>query len=180
MSDIYVIDNNGWLLEVVSSYSSVPPDKLAVSKPLEISKYSKPRFDFSKNDWVEGKSEDDILNDAKKAKFNELSETCQKEILGYFEATVDSVAFSFSFDNEAQLNFTGTLALFIEGLINEVEWTVYREGVVERITLNKEQFLSVIAEGFKHKNSKIARLRNELQPLIDQAATLEEIENISW
>jgi hypothetical protein len=120
------------------------------------------------------------LDRSKKKKTEELSNACQKAILGYFEATVNSVAYLFSFDREAQTNFTGTLALFTEGLITEMEWTAHREGVAERIVLDKVKFLQVIAVAFQHKNMKVAKYRNQLVPLVEQATTLEEVADITW
>lgn len=116
----------------------------------------------------------------RKIKFQEFNEICNKEILGYFEAAVDSVAYLFSFDVDAQSNFNGTLSFFTKGLITEVEWTAHRNGKAERIILNETQFLEVVKAAFAHKESKVKHLRNVLEPKIKAATTAEEVEGITW
>jgi hypothetical protein len=122
----------------------------------------------------------ELLNFYKELKLIYFGKVCQEQILGYFKATVNGVEYDFSFDREAQQNFTGTLALFTEGLITEMEWTAWLNGQAERIILDKPTFLSIINVAFAHKNSKISHLRNDIQPLIEQATTIAEVEAISW
>jgi hypothetical protein len=120
------------------------------------------------------------LDAFKQQKIKEFSSKCKEEILGQFEATVNSVAYYFSFDMEAQANFTGTLALFTEGLIDRMEWTAYKDGVAERLFLDKTQFLKVISEAFQHKNRNITKYRNELCVKVNQATEVEELELLTW
>ena len=120
------------------------------------------------------------LEKAKENKFIELRRECENEILGYFEATVDSVVYLFSFDMEAQQNFNSTLAFFNEGLINEVEWTAHRDGKAHRIVLNKAQFLDVAIASIHHRTSKQRKLRNTLQPSLDAADSVADVEIIEW
>lgn len=122
---------------------------------------------------------------AKKRKFQELNKICNQEILGYFEATVNSVAYLFSFDQDAQQNFNGALSFFSEGLIPSVEWTAHLDGKAVRITLDKAQFLSVVHAAFTHKNNKIHHLRNVKVPEIDAISdtdpeVLDKIGAIIW
>jgi hypothetical protein len=139
-----------------------------------------PIFDIEKNDWVEGKSADEILSIAKEKRFRELSIQCQDSILGYFKAIINEVEYEFSFDREAQSNFTGTLHFFSNGLIENVEWTAWKDGVAERLILDEVQFMNIAKLAFTHKNQKISKLRNELQPQLDACQTIEELELITW
>lgn len=120
------------------------------------------------------------LQNVKQAKIEELRAACQNDILQYFEATVNEVAYLFSYDNEAQNNFSDTASLFTNGLITNVEWTVHQNGEIKRIVLNKDQFMSVLQTAYDHKNSKIKRLRDDLQALVENATTIEEVQNITW
>ncbi|MCD4839758.1 DUF4376 domain-containing protein [Neobacillus sedimentimangrovi] len=120
------------------------------------------------------------LQKAKKFKIQEMSNRCNAEILGYFKAIVNGVEYEFSFDQEAQTNFIGTLSLFNNGMIEEAEWTAWKNGEVNRLTLTKQQFMQVVKAAFDHKDSNVKRFRNELQPMIEQATTIEEVEAIDW
>jgi hypothetical protein len=142
--------------------------------------FYKPKYDFTINDWVEGKDYQEILEIVKREKLGEMNRKCEEAILGYFKANVDGVEYEFSFDREAQTNFTGTMILFSQGIIDSIEWTAWKDDVAHRITLSKEQFMQIAGLAFEHKNSKITRLRNELQPQIESCTTVEEVQAITW
>ncbi|PGT10310.1 hypothetical protein COD03_21330 [Bacillus cereus] len=142
--------------------------------------FYKPRFDDSMNDWIEGVNVDSILPIIKESKFNELNQACNKDISGYFDAPVGSETYTFSFDAEAQANFIGSLALFNEGLMTEVEWTAWKDDKAHRVNLSKEQFMSVAFIAYREKDAKISKLRNVLQPRIEACTTIEEVKAISW
>ncbi|PFB64440.1 hypothetical protein CN291_17310 [Bacillus cereus] len=142
--------------------------------------FYKPRFDDSLNEWVEGVNVDSILPIIKVSKFEELNQACNKDISGYFDAPVGSETYTFSFDTEAQSNFIGSLALFNEGLMTEVEWTAWKGDKAHRVTLTKEQFLNVAFVAYREKDAKISRLRNVLQPRVEACTTIEELQSISW
>ncbi|MCS0827459.1 DUF4376 domain-containing protein [Cytobacillus firmus] len=136
-------------------------------------------FAYSYIEEVLVKDSERVVIEAKIQKFRELSTVCQADILGYFEATVNSVAYLFSFDTEAQGNFNGTLTFFSEGLIDSVEWTAYLNGQRTSVTLNKEQFFSVAKTAFATKNFKISKLR-EKHTQLEACTSLEEIEAVKW
>lgn len=147
-------------------------------------RFFKPRYDIVLNKWVENDFEE-VLSNLKESKFKELNAACNQTILGYFKAAINDVEYDFSFDNDAQSNFNGTLSFFIEGLISQVEWTAWKDGVPQRVIMNKSQFMTVVMTAFQHKNSNIARLRNDLQPklysiTVDTPNAVEEIEAIIW
>lgn len=132
------------------------------------------------NEWVEGADIEKVLEHIKSIKFDELNSACNKDISGYFDAPVGSETYTFSFDTEAQSNFIGSLALFNEGLMTEVEWTAWKGDTPHRVTLSKEQFLNVALLAYREKDAKIAKLRNVLQPRIEACTTIAEVQAISW
>lgn len=139
-----------------------------------------PRWDFKLNKWVEGRSSQSILDAKKKEKFDSLSLDCQNAILGYFKAPVNGIEYEFSFDREAQSNFTGALIFMSQGMINSVEWTAWKDGVAERITISKEQFMPIIGIAFAHKDKNISKLRSTIQEQLNGCDTIEEIESLKW
>lgn len=177
LKQYYHVDDEGYILEsYVYDDAAVPPNHFEGWD----SGIEKPRWDFTESKWVDDKPEDQKLAEAKLKKFKELDDRCTQEILGYFKATVRDQVYDFSFDSEAQFNFNGTLSLFNAKIIDQVQWTAWQEGNVRRITLSYEEFLQVILPAFQHKDDKIYRLRNILEPVLNSYTTMEEIEALSW
>jgi hypothetical protein len=178
------VDEQGFVIDPVllSDDKELPvaPDENHVEPYSSAETFFIPRYDRTTGGWVEGKLEEDLLMQAKSDKLAEMTAVCEEQILGYFEATVNTVAYLFSFDREAQQNFNGTLTFFSEGLITEVEWTVHLNDKVTRISMSKDQFMTVVVTAFSHKNMNISKLRNDIQPRIENAVTLEEVNAISW
>jgi hypothetical protein len=140
---------------------------------------SRPK-DFQYLDGTIVKNETLILKEAKQRKFDELDAKCEEEILGYFKASVNDEEYLFSFDEKAQSNFIGVFSLFTQGLITEIEWTAWQDEEAKRVTLDKDQFTSVVLLAFAHRDGKVKRLRNELQPILEACETLEEINEVTW
>ncbi|ABY46435.1 hypothetical protein [Bacillus mycoides] len=178
------VDEEGYVVEhYLMSDSKI---EIALSEGRRVLKscwkesFYKPRFDEAINDWVEGADMEEILNLFKTNKFDELNQACNKDISGYFDAPVGSETYTFSFDGEAQANFIGSLALFNEGLMKEVEWTAWKGEKPHRVNLSKEQFMNVAFVAYQEKDTKISKLRNTLQPRIEACTTIEEVQAIYW
>lgn len=122
----------------------------------------------------------ELLRLAKERKGNELGESCEKEIISGFDYERDGVIYHFSYDLEAQGNFRDARDAFRDGLILEIEWTVYVDGEYKRILLNEEDLNNLRLVALEHKDSRIKRYRNELLPLLEGATTVEDIEAIKW
>jgi hypothetical protein len=118
----------------------------------------------------------------KSAKMSQLEEACSSAITSGFDFTVNSVSYKFSCSLEAQANFQGADTLFKDGSITEAEWTVVNNsnGKIERVTLDMATFNSIKLQVFSHINSKISRLRNELQPLVESATTNADVDAVVW
>jgi hypothetical protein len=180
-----IVDENGYELDVVlvekedEDGNPVPVPDFYVP-PNHTKRLWRPKWNFHNKQWEEGRAKEEILESVRESHFQTLSHECQKAILGYFEAEVRGETYLFSFDAEAQLNFTGTLVLFNDGILSEIEWTAHKDGEALRLVLTRSEFMRVVAAGFAHKNDKISRLRGEIQEAIEQATTVEEIEAIEW
>lgn len=121
------------------------------------------------------------LDVVKEYKMAQLKELCQEDIYGGFTHAVNGIEYSFSFDAEAQANFTGTVVTLTAGLTTSIpEWTVKLNGQYTRINMTYEQFKEVAMSGFYIKDQKIARLRNQLEPALKAAIGLAEIDAINW
>jgi hypothetical protein len=131
---------------------------------------------------VEAIHESLILDDYKQKKIDEMDAACKQDIINGFDFTIDNIVYHFSFDQEAQLNFSGANALLSEGLITSVEWTVKLNGVYERILLSKSQFDQIKLTAFAEKDRKVKKFRNEIVPAILDTLcdTREKVDLIVW
>jgi len=122
------------------------------------------------------------LEEVKGAKLAQLNELCNKTIVEGFSQEINGTVYHFSCSLSAQSNFTGTDALFKDGLIAESEWTVVNitTGAVERITLDQPTFNDVKLAVFQHINSNVSKFRNTLQPQVDSATTNTEVDAVTW
>ena len=121
------------------------------------------------------------IDEVKFDKIEQLRKACENDILNGFTATIVTTEYTFSFDREAQANFTGTLALLNSGIITGIpEWTAKNNGVYERINMTVDEFKQVALTGLGIKDYKIKRLRNDLIPIVENALTIEEVNNVVW
>lgn len=122
------------------------------------------------------------IEDLKRFKMEMLDEACNKAIVNGFDFIVNEISYRFSCSITAQANFQGTDTLFKDGFISEAEWTVINTttGAIERIMIDKAIFNQLKLEVFMHINSNISKLRNFLQPLVESATSIEEVDSINW
>lgn len=117
---------------------------------------------------------------AKEIKIDELRTKCQETILAGFTHEFNGVIYWFSLDYEAQQNFTSTYQLFKDGLVNEIPWTVRIDGVYSRLILNEQMMNDLAVSILYHKTNNIAKFRDILLPLVQDATTIQEVESIVW
>lgn len=137
-------------------------------------------FLYIYKDGVLTKSYDIELENAKKNKDIELNMACKKSILGGFKHVISGVEYHFSYDAEAQINFGDARTAFDSGLIDEVNWTVKKDGEYTRIKINKEIMDELSIAILQHKNDNISKYRDVLLPMVEKAETVEEVESITW
>lgn len=131
--------------------------------------------------WVEGKIETELLEQAKKAKIHQLRSECEKAILGYFKATVDTVEYSFSNDAEAQSNFKDGIWALEGNKVTSVKWTCYdASGDVVRLDLDLAKISDVNIARLMHKEAQVAKFRDTLQPQVEAATTISEVQAVVW
>lgn len=97
-----------------------------------------------------------------------------------FEFELNGKTYHFPYDSEAQATYERNEKLLDKGLIKTVNLTVYREGVVERITVNKEIMDDITLVIYMHRETQITKLQDELMPRLQNAKTIEEIKAITW
>ena len=122
------------------------------------------------------KTEEDVLEEIKKSKTDELKTICEQKIINGFD--IDGVHYSYS--QEKQINFQDTYQLFLNNMITEITWNAYVNGEKERVSLDKEGFQRVYLAGVKHKVDTISRLNDFLIPMIEEAESKEVVARIYW
>ena len=183
------VNENGYVVESYvfdDEIEKIPDGYKETWNPLT-ERFFKPRYDFVNNRWVEGLAQEDIhfhrygtIDVHKKAKDAELNKACSDAILGGFDFAMDGVTYHFSYDNEAQVNFQETYALFQNSVINDVMWTVTLGEGKFRLFLNKDRFTQVYYASIQHKLRCIKYYRDKLTPLLTSATTYDMINNIVW
>jgi hypothetical protein len=139
-------------------------------------------FNFYK--YINGKlikDEEYILNLEKAKKREELNIACKESILKGFNYTFNGVEYHFSYDEEAQINFSDAKQVLNDGAISEIPWTVHTmDGKYARINITKSMMSELTLAIVMHKNNNISKYRDELLPLVEKAKTVEEVRAIKW
>lgn len=121
------------------------------------------------------------LDEAKTMKMQELNYRCERTILGRFKATVDAIEYSFSNDTEAQSNFKDGMWALENNKATTVKWTAYDiDGNVVRLDLDLTKLNDVNVARLTHQQTQVAKYRDTLQPQVEAATTIEDVEAITW
>ncbi|MCZ8512395.1 hypothetical protein O9H85_08105 [Paenibacillus filicis] len=121
------------------------------------------------------------LTTAQTQKIAELNDKCKQTILGGFTSTVSGVSYQFSYDAEAQSNFTKAGRAFDKAIITSIKWTAYDStGNVVRLTLDAPTFDSVFKDSLAHLNTQLSKFRDTLQPQVMACTTVAQVQAISW
>lgn len=126
------------------------------------------------------KSENEILEEAKKSKKEELSSSCQDDILSGFNVSIESKEYHFSYDREGQNNLQERWHLFQNNMVEEMNITAHLGQEDVRITVNKEVFNKIYMQSVVAKENKIKKLREDLFPLVERAKSQSELDIIKW
>ena len=121
-----------------------------------------------------------VLENAKIDKLVELNEACNQAILDGFTHTIDGIDYHFSFDFEAQFNFHAAQTLFENGTIDNIVWTAKRNGEYTRVPIDKQIMGELAVHILQHKNGNISKYRDFLEPIVQSATTIEEVNSIKW
>lgn len=120
------------------------------------------------------------LSNAKSKKDIELNQACQGAILAGFFHTINEVDYWFSYDKEAQGNFSDAQSLLSDDLVEEIIWTVKQDGVYTRIPITKDIMQELKMVILRHKTGNISKYRDVLMKVVNEAQTVEEVEAVSW
>lgn len=148
-----------------------------------------PQWDFKKEEWIETardyermgfSSQKEMLEHLKQIKKEELSQSCQEDILSGFTLSINNKEYRFSYDREAQTNYHERWQLFQNGVMEEVTMTAHLGDKDVRLVVDKELFNSIYLASVKAKEEKIKRLRDDIYPMVERAKSSDDLENITW
>lgn len=122
----------------------------------------------------------DVLNIFKDEKKQDLSQSCQDDILSGFDVEIDGEKYHLSYDREAQINYHERWQLFQNNMIESMNITAHKNGEDVRLTVNKEVFSIIYMQSVMAKESKIKKLREDLFPLVERAKSQSELDIIKW
>lgn len=119
----------------------------------------------------------DLLRPQKQA---ELKSACDSAILTtQFSAAVQGTTYNFSYDREAQSNFSGAGYLFQRSLIASIDWTAYLDGERTRITINQNDFDVIAVAAAQFCQSYIDKYSGLISQLND-ATDPYTVNSIVW
>ena len=116
----------------------------------------------------------------KNFKKQELSSSCQEDILSGFNFIIDDKKYHFSYDREAQNNLQERWQLFQNNMVEEMNITAHLGEEDVRLTVNKEIFSTIYMQSVMAKENKIKKLREDLFPLVERAKSQSELDIIKW
>ena len=124
----------------------------------------------------EWSTDEDLFELQKEMKKEELRQLCEEAIQGGFY--LNGRKYSYGIEN--QQNFSDTMRLFDNNMIDSIGWNAYVNEEKVRIQLNKKEFTGVYLAGVQHKTNAISRLNDVLYPLVDTAENKETVARIYW
>lgn len=122
------------------------------------------------------------LLQTKEAKKAELSLACGECILAGFKAKINGTEYRFSYDKEAQANLAERWQLFQNNMIDSITITAHAitDDSFKRISVDFKQFATIYLASVKHKEDCISRLHDLLIPMVGNAVTVEQVNDIHW
>ncbi|PUA40763.1 hypothetical protein C8Z91_02740 [Paenibacillus elgii] len=136
-----------------------------------------PKWDFTQEQWVEGKPADELLVLQKASKLAELKRLCTEAIEGTFTSSALGEEHVYSFDTEAQLNFQSTKELMnMHPNFTQTLWKTRDAGVLMH---TKEQFIRLWLDGQMHKTNLIEKFRR-LEKELEHATSVDAVNSIRW
>jgi hypothetical protein len=141
-----------------------------------------PKFNLESNYWMEGLSEEDLLNIKKLNKLDELNKTCNEVIYGKFPYVYDDGnTYFFSCDAEAQSNFDKVDRAFEKNRMTAMPWTAYDSGGnAVRLIFTKDNFEGLYVAHLNHIQGSISNFRDYLMPMVMECETEDDVNSIGW
>ena len=121
-----------------------------------------------------------LVEDYKSKRIEQLNEECSQRIQNGFDYQINGETYHFGFDLADQLNFSSTFMMMATGAISEIGWTCYKDDVVHRVTLTKNDIIAISSIAIQHKNKLITDFREIIQPYVEQMDDKALIQNLSW
>lgn len=187
MKRFYIIETDGTCNQVKQVDDSYKPleneiDELVCGNPNGLGLYL-PLWNGT--EWIEGKDQTELLQQAKDSKIAELDNACNQTIENGFDHDINGVSYHFFLPITAQSNFQGARAQFKDGKITVARWTVLNNvtGEFERIDLDWLTFEPIADKVFDIVDSNIKKLRDDLELRVNAAynnGDLEGIKSITW
>lgn len=180
--EYYSVDEDGYILDV----HVLDPEEDVIPFNCKLgwgSGIHTPRYDHSLGQWVEDKTKDEFLTEAKEEKDQELNAACKNAILAGFTHEINGQVYWFSYDHEAQGNFRDANFAFADGIITEMPWTVRiggQDGKYTRIVVDYTTLRQLNLAILRHKSEKIGKYRDFLMPIVESALTVDEVKEVTW
>jgi len=174
---VYEFDSNGIVIMELLAEPSMELSYNMTSEPKpHYLRYAK--VDPATKGWVPD------MEAYRKEKKDELNIKCDETIILGSTFILDEVEYRFSYDRDAQQNYSDAEAAFSSDAVPNglVPWTAHRVDTGERcrVQLSKEQLRGLRLKQIAHKNQVITYYNELLLNQVFTAQTPEELELVEW
>ncbi|GIM47049.1 hypothetical protein DNHGIG_25980 [Collibacillus ludicampi] len=141
--------------------------------------FNNPQYYMVQNDELVQKPDyaASLLEDVKARKIAELDQMCNQTILAGFTSSALGAPHQYDFDEEAQRNFAGTLALLnVDSTITSITWKTVDAGP---LTHTRDQFIQLCRDAFNFKDSQIQKYWSKKNQVL-QSTTVDQVNAITW
>jgi hypothetical protein len=172
------IDEYGYVIDTVTEEyfnEQTPFDPFYFVAPYSIEeRFIRPRYNRTLSMFVEGEINEEILNQFKQLKIDNLNRICDEKIEAGFTS---SNGHQYRCTRDDQINMMGQKDKLNEDeTITEVQWKTEDSGYIVH---TREEWLSVYREAFAHKEQQIFKY-NQLKHQVLGCVNLEEINAVVW
>jgi hypothetical protein len=181
--EIFVLISADGYVEGWSSTPSGADHEVQITVEKDHNFFSTPFMYYKLVDGELTYSDSRELQDAKQVKDTELNAACQEAILAGFTHVINDKTYWFSYDFEAQGNFRDAKEMLSDEVVSEIPWTVReggKDGPYTRIPVDLTIIRELSLVIMNHKMEKIAKYRDFLLPIVEDATTVEEVFSVKW
>lgn len=174
MKTVYCIDQDGFYLKVVEIKDNGDTPSDCVDTFPSYGLY-KPKWNGSQ--WIEAETPENLLTEVKASKLAELNGKCDQTIMSGFTSSALGTSHTYRSLLIDQVWFNATLNRFaVDPNFTSVNYLTLDSGYLQH---TKAQLTQVFVDGHAFGDSQITKL-NALKAQVDNATTIEDVENITW
>lgn len=123
--------------------------------------------------------EQDAIDGVRSVKEQEIRQDCNEAITS-FKYTLSDINYIINYELENQQNFSDTIRLFDNGMIDTIEWNLHKDGEKIIKTFTEQEFRDLYIYGITWKTNCRRYYNTQIIPHLNSLNTISEIKELSW